>query len=715
MRQAWLRYSCSLLLAATLVVAGASSSSAATPSKKKRSTRSTTSAATAPDDFNAGRALLECQDAFATARKHFSAKRNDEAIDVLDEVIVDLNTAIVSTKDKRIRSSLGDLLRKSGSLKLAAQNARAKTASPGGTAAAAGSTTAPLASSGATSTAGPAANTPVAPDPAATLATESATTTVSGSSSSATPPFAPPTLGPVAPVAPFAPVTPGASDAPAVSAANESTAVASSVPFVPPAPASGIPLKTEEELDEASLAQPAVEDDPNAIAIESHPRVDKWLDYFTGRGRPAFERWLVRSGLYMDWMKGILEREGVPTDLVHLVFVESGFNPHARSYASAVGPWQFIRGTARLFGLTVNSWVDERKDPEASTVAAARYLKHLHGLFNSWPLALASYNAGEGAVINAIKRQGTKDFWSLRLPQQTKDYVPKFMAVLAISRDPARYGFDTVTLEQPMQYDEVTIPGPVDLRALADACAADVETIRLLNPSILRNAAPAKDDQVTIRVPDGSGDKLLASLADGSLQLPKVETPADPIVLRHKVRRGESLKSLSLKYGVSAKKIARYNRIGRKSRLKVGRTILIPQHDAAVRTSRSASKVAASAPSPAAAPGANGTSAPNGTTGTSGTSVAGLADGASVAAGTNEAGVTSAQGGLESGVGVGAGSEDRIENVPATRTIRVRKGQTLSGIAAAHGTTVSELRELNGLSKRSIVKAGQRLKVPRAG
>ncbi|MEP7028792.1 MAG: lytic transglycosylase domain-containing protein, partial [Candidatus Eisenbacteria bacterium] len=313
----------------------------------------------------------------------------------------------------------------------------------------------------------------------------------------------------------------------------------------PPAAAPEIPLPAGDEPDDAMLGQAALDDDdPNTIQLESHPMVDKWLDYFTGRGRPTFERWLARSGLYMDSMKKTLEKEGVPTDLVHLVFVESGFNPQARSYASAVGPWQFIRGTAKIFGLQVNSWVDERKDPEASTIAAARYLKHLYGLFNSWPLALASYNAGEGAVIDAVRRQGTKDFWSLRLPQQTKDYVPKFMAVLAISRDPARYGFDGVDVSDPLAFDEVTIPGPVDLRALATGCGTNVEEIRRLNPMFLRNAAPAKDDMVTLRVPDGSGEKLMSNLAGGTLSLPKVDTPDDPAVLRHKVRRGESLKSL---------------------------------------------------------------------------------------------------------------------------------------------------------------------------
>jgi len=439
---------------------------------------------------------------------------------------------------------------------------------------------------------------------------------------------------------------------PAQRAADSTLAVATAPE---PAPAPEIPLPEGDDSDtpdDATLALPAIDNDPNAIALESHPMVDKWLVYFTGRGRPTFERWLTRSGLYMDSMKKTLEQEGVPTDLVHLVFVESGFNPQARSYASAVGPWQFIRGTAKIFGLTVNSWVDERKDPQASTVAAARYLKHLYGLFNSWPLALASYNAGERTVINAIERQGTKDFWALRLPQQTRDYVPKFMAVLAISRDPERYGFDTVELEDPLAFDEVTIPGPVDLRFLATACGTDVDEIRRLNPQFLRNAAPGKDNLVSLRVPDGSGERLMASLEDGSLALPKVATPDDPAVLRHKVRRGESLKSLSLKYGVPAKQIARYNRLGKSSRLRVGRTLSIPMETGG------STRVSAATPS---------------------------------------------QAGDAATAGATAG---------ATKTIKVKKGQTLSGIATAHGTSVATLRTMNGLSRRSVVKAGQSLKVP---
>ncbi len=421
-----------------------------------------------------------------------------------------------------------------------------------------------------------------------------------------------------------------------------------------PAPAVQIPLPDGggDQPDEATLAQPALDDDPNKIPVENHPLVDKWLEYFTGRGRPVFERWLNRSGLYMTSMKKALEKEGVPTDLVHLVFIESGFNPVARSYASAVGPWQIMRGTAKLFGLTVNSWVDERRDPEASTAAAAQYLKHLYGLFNSWPLAIASYNAGEGAVIDAVKRQGTKDFWSLHLPEQTRQYVPEFMAVCAIAHDPARYGFDKVATQDPLTYDEVRLPGSVDLTALATSCGTSVDEIKRLNPQFLRSAAKANGDTLTVRVPDGSGEKLMAALHGGDLNLPSVETPDDPAVLRHKVRHGESLKSIGQQYGVPALAIARYNRLGRHGRLRVGRTLLIPMYDGA----------------------------------------------------TNDAQVTGGKHRAHAGA-----------TASATRTVRVKKGDTLSVIAGRHGTTVSQLRALNNLPKDAAIRAGQRLKVPAEG
>lgn len=303
------------------------------------------------------------------------------------------------------------------------------------------------------------------------------------------------------------------------------------------------------------------------IEPQMNPDVLKWVDYFTGRGRPTFERWLRRSGRYVDLFRTVLQREGLPPDLVHLVFVESGFNLQARSRSAAVGPWQFMRATGRLFGLTVNQWVDERKDPEKSTVAAARYLRHLYAIFDDWPLALASYNAGEGTVIRAIRRQGTNNYWDLRLPRQTEEYVPQFMAVLAITRDPARYGFDTVELEAPMSFDEVAFSGAVDLVALSKLIECSPDELRRLNPALNRNAAHGRDGVTALRVPEGKGALLNQRLQEGA------EEPATDLVLTHRVRRGETLSGIASKYRLSTHRLAAANGIRVNSILKVGQML----------------------------------------------------------------------------------------------------------------------------------------------
>ena len=255
----------------------------------------------------------------------------------------------------------------------------------------------------------------------------------------------------------------------------------------------------ETSADAALLNQAAIED----IPLQMNSDVLRYIEFFTGAGRSTFERWLKRSGKYMELFRTVLQKEGLPPDLVHLVFVESGFNLNAKSYASAVGPWQFMKATSKLFGLNVNQWVDERKDPEKATVAAARYLKHLYGIFGDWPLALASYNAGEGTVLRAIKRQGTTNYWDLKLPQQTEDYVPQFMAALAITRDPVRYGFSEVELDDPLRFDEIALKGAVDLRAIARLAGCTVDELKELNPAV-RNLSVRGDGGVTtLRVPEG--------------------------------------------------------------------------------------------------------------------------------------------------------------------------------------------------------------------
>jgi hypothetical protein len=178
------------------------------------------------------------------------------------------------------------------------------------------------------------------------------------------------------------------------------------------------------------------------------------------RGR--FTIWLARSGRYVRMMKSILREEGIPEDMVWLSLIESGFNTRAYSRRRAAGPWQFIEGTGKRYGLTINWWVDERRDPVKSTRAAARYLRDLHEMFGSWSLAMASYNAGENKIKRAIRRTGSKDYWRLlktsHIRQETKNYVPKFIAARLIAVNPEQYGFGDIKYHDGFTYDEVEHP-----------------------------------------------------------------------------------------------------------------------------------------------------------------------------------------------------------------------------------------------------------------
>ncbi len=414
--------------------------------------------------------------------------------------------------------------------------------------------------------------------------------------------------------------------------------------------------RADRDGDAAVLNRPAVED----IELQMNADVLRYVAYFTGAGRSTFERWLKRSGRYMELFRSVLQKEGLPPDLVHLVFVESGFNVNARSYAAAVGPWQFMRATSQLFGLNVNQWVDERKDPEKATVAAARYLKHLYGIFGDWPLALASYNAGEGTVMRAIKHQGTTNYWELRLPKQTEEYVPQFMAALAISRDPAKYGFADVELDDPMKFDEVAIKGTVDLRSLARLAECSYEVLKELNPSARSAVVRGANGITTIRVPEGKSEVVQRNLAAG------VELPSVNLTVRHRVRRGETLRAIAEHYSVNAVELARINNLGRGRPLRRGMMLTVPSSFRAPRPEVLSFD--------ASDPRASTDYVPERRIGLPG----------------------------------------RIEgnSVPIQRlTHTVKRGETLAGIAGKYGVTVTELRRWNRLKPSEPMRVGTRLRV----
>ena len=279
--------------------------------------------------------------------------------------------------------------------------------------------------------------------------------------------------------------------------------------------------------------------------VENHP-VKNQIAYLWIKRPEIMENWLKRSEKYFPMMKKIFKKVGVPPELVHLAMIESGLNPNARSWARAVGMWQFIRSTATVYGLEVNWWVDERRDPEKETLAAARYLKDLHNIWGDWYLALADYNVSPARLRRAARRAGSKDFWKLSryLPRETRSYVPSFIATTLIADHPTEFGFKKDYGIQPYSYDIVKIKGSVDLSVLAKCADITVDSLKKLNPELLRWATPPGPNPYPLKIPDGSKESFLAAYS-------KVPDSDKKEVLVHTVHRGETLGYIAHHYGTS--------------------------------------------------------------------------------------------------------------------------------------------------------------------
>ena len=306
--------------------------------------------------------------------------------------------------------------------------------------------------------------------------------------------------------------------------------------------------------------------------ITVNNQVKFYLDVFQHRQRKYFKRWLARSGKYLPFIQEKFHQAGLPRDLAYLAMIESGFNPSAYSRARAVGLWQFIKGTGRNYGLRVDSWVDERRDPEKATMAAIAYLDTLHGEFGDWYLAVASYNAGEGKIRQGIKRYKTRDFWELAhhkfLRLETKRYVPKLIAAIMIAREPAKYGFTDIPYQTPIACDRVTVPAGTDLRAVATASGAGLKTIRKLNNKLRRNQTPPGLGKYQVKVPQGTRSLVAKNLQ----QLHPVITTDWKT---HTVRRGDSLARICRLYKLNKITLLKANNL-HTAKLRHGQRLRIP-------------------------------------------------------------------------------------------------------------------------------------------
>jgi membrane-bound lytic murein transglycosylase D len=294
------------------------------------------------------------------------------------------------------------------------------------------------------------------------------------------------------------------------------------------------------------------------IPVRWHDLLLGLLKYYRddAHGRAQLRAWLQRSGRYDAQIRSKLKEAGLPLDLSFVAMVESGFEPAVESPAGAVGMWQLVETTAKDYGLDKNRWVDERKSPEKATDAAVRYLKDLHGRLGSWPLTLAAFNMGYGALVRSVRKYNTNDFWLLArleagLPYETVAYVAKVMACAIVARNPERFGLNDVQKDPPLGVRLVQVPGGTTLGRIATAAGVSVDGLRELNPELLKKRTPPDVKQWTLRIP---GDKA----ARFARRWPELQAQA-PSYGTHLMRFGERIKDVAEMYGTTERKLRALN------------------------------------------------------------------------------------------------------------------------------------------------------------
>ncbi|WP_127716553.1 lytic transglycosylase domain-containing protein [Halobacteriovorax sp. HLS] len=314
------------------------------------------------------------------------------------------------------------------------------------------------------------------------------------------------------------------------------------------------------------------------IPVVYNDAVKKWMNYFLTRGRGFFERYSARGGRYAPVLGKILEDHGLPRDLIFLAMAESGFQTGAKSWARAVGPWQFMPYTGKRFGLQIDWYVDERRDPIKATIAASKYLKRLYSDFGSWELAAAAYNAGEGKVGRAIRRYKTENFWNLRkgryLKPETKNYVPKIMALAIIGKNLKTFGFDEINFHDPLDFEEISVAGGIDLVSFAKDLGIDFEDVQYLNPEILRWFTPPTKETYTLRIPAGLKEtyaQCCSNVNYSAVAFQKYEVRGSRSTLNDVARKFKIKKSPYV--------LERLNDYKSNKRLKKGTVVVLPFRD----------------------------------------------------------------------------------------------------------------------------------------
>ena len=429
----------------------------------------------------------------------------------------------------------------------------------------------------------------------------------------------------------------------------------------------------------------------SSIPVNVNEYVQREIARFTGPERRFFLESYRRSGRYRPMIVQKLREAGLPDELSWLPLVESGFKDRALSRARALGMWQFISSTGSRYGLDRSHWVDERMDPEKSTDAAIQYLTDLHGMFGDWMMALAGYNCGEHRVARIIRRQASDHFWDLygELPSETARYVPRFLATLAIVRDPEKYGVELPAPDPAADFATVTVERHLRLSDLDRALGIEKDTLAGLNPELRRGTTPGQ--AYALRVPSASAASFEAGLA----ALPAYVPPPEQTYARHRVRRGETLSTIARRYRTTVSAIVRANHLRSRHRIREGQRLKIPQRGG------SSAPVLASSSS-----GGGATSRTH--TVRRGDSLWKLAS----HYGTTVDRIKRDNGLRGDGLVVGQRLAIRTGSSAGLGTYTVRRGDTLGRIAQAQNVSVESLLRLNGLSRSSKIYPGQQIRYP---
>jgi len=346
---------------------------------------------------------------------------------------------------------------------------------------------------------------------------------------------------------------------------------------LPPAPPPSAPMLAEGGRDLSWLAKLEMPDLP----VRWDSRVVRYLEFFKDdpRGKSMLTNWLRRSGRYKDSIRKILRNKGLPEDLVWLSMIESGFDPSARSPAGAVGLWQFMPDTGRIYGLSQDRWSDQRRSLLAATEAAADFLLDLHRRFGSWDLAMAAYNMGYGGMLSAVRKYNTNDFWALSklegsLPWETTLYVPKILAAAIVSKNLAAFGLEDVVVESPLDGEDVLVAPGTSLATVAQACGTTQKEVELRNPELRASRTPpAQEDRsdYSVKVPVGKASHCTQNFAKARREAPVLE--------RYVVRFGESLEQIAQARKIATAKLVELNAIVPGEVVRGGTVLFVPRSE----------------------------------------------------------------------------------------------------------------------------------------